>query len=205
MSRDRSFVDAVRARPDDDDLRLVYADWLEEQGDPRGPFLRAACRLRALPAGAEAAALLRARLRELRPGVAAEWLAVVCRPLAEDEVREAVFRLKFLEHNPEEVRFLQVDGGDPLPGLLERFAGERPAVRPASAAGDRVGGGIVDTATGARGVRYRVEAPRWLDDCRCEVQCSYHRGPLDAAGRIYEVKAAGDRWVAVEVTTNWIS
>jgi uncharacterized protein (TIGR02996 family) len=31
---------AVAANPADDATRLVYADWLEDRGDPRGPFLR---------------------------------------------------------------------------------------------------------------------------------------------------------------------
>jgi uncharacterized protein (TIGR02996 family) len=35
------FVAAVRDAPDDDLPRLIYADYLEERGDPRGPFIRA--------------------------------------------------------------------------------------------------------------------------------------------------------------------
>jgi uncharacterized protein (TIGR02996 family) len=31
---------AVVSEPHDDQVKLVYADWLEEQGDPRGTFLR---------------------------------------------------------------------------------------------------------------------------------------------------------------------
>jgi uncharacterized protein (TIGR02996 family) len=40
MSDDSAFLQAVLASPDDNDLRLIYADWLEERGDARGPFLR---------------------------------------------------------------------------------------------------------------------------------------------------------------------
>ena len=35
-----ALLSAVVARPADDVPRLVYADWLEERGDPRGPLLR---------------------------------------------------------------------------------------------------------------------------------------------------------------------
>lgn len=42
------FLAAVRARPWDDAPRLVYADWLEEHGDPRGEFIRLQCQLAAL-------------------------------------------------------------------------------------------------------------------------------------------------------------
>src|SRR5947207_40144 len=34
------FLQAIRDDPDDDDVRLVFADWLEEQGAPRGEFIR---------------------------------------------------------------------------------------------------------------------------------------------------------------------
>ena len=39
----------IRERPDDDGPRLVYADWLEEHGDPRGEFIRIQCQLAKLP------------------------------------------------------------------------------------------------------------------------------------------------------------
>src|SRR5262245_48641373 len=34
MSSDRAFLADILANPDDDAPRLVYADWLEEHGDP---------------------------------------------------------------------------------------------------------------------------------------------------------------------------
>lgn len=37
---DSPFIDTIIANPDDDGPRLVYADWLEERGDPRGEFIR---------------------------------------------------------------------------------------------------------------------------------------------------------------------
>jgi uncharacterized protein (TIGR02996 family) len=41
MSRKQAFLHAIRADPDDDSTRLVYADWLEEHGDPdRAEFIR---------------------------------------------------------------------------------------------------------------------------------------------------------------------
>src|SRR6516162_7574041 len=33
-------IRAIHDNPDDDDLRLVYADYLDDQHDPRGEFLR---------------------------------------------------------------------------------------------------------------------------------------------------------------------
>jgi uncharacterized protein (TIGR02996 family) len=39
------FLDTILENPDDDAPRLVYADWLDEQGDPRGEFIRVQCEL----------------------------------------------------------------------------------------------------------------------------------------------------------------
>src|SRR5262249_35731960 len=40
MSDEISFLRAILAKPCDAATRLVYADWLEERGDPRALFLR---------------------------------------------------------------------------------------------------------------------------------------------------------------------
>jgi uncharacterized protein (TIGR02996 family) len=45
MSTDDEFIQTIIANPDDDTPRLVYADWLDEQGDPRGEFIRVQCAL----------------------------------------------------------------------------------------------------------------------------------------------------------------
>jgi carbon storage regulator len=37
---EESFWRAIAASPGDEATRLVYADWLEERGDPLGEFLR---------------------------------------------------------------------------------------------------------------------------------------------------------------------
>lgn len=36
----QQFIDAIIKSPDDDQLRLVYADWLTERGDPHGELIR---------------------------------------------------------------------------------------------------------------------------------------------------------------------
>lgn len=40
MSERDAFLAAIRANPDDDLPRLVFADWLDERGDPLGEFIR---------------------------------------------------------------------------------------------------------------------------------------------------------------------
>ena len=41
MPAREAFLEAITANPDDDGLRLVYADWLDDQGDvARAEFIR---------------------------------------------------------------------------------------------------------------------------------------------------------------------
>ena len=54
MSMRQAFLDAIRESPDDDAPRLVYADWLTDNGDPqRAEFIRAQVRLARLPEDSE--------------------------------------------------------------------------------------------------------------------------------------------------------
>jgi len=41
MTDDEAFIRAIVDAPNDDAPRLIYADWLDERGDPRGEYLRA--------------------------------------------------------------------------------------------------------------------------------------------------------------------
>jgi uncharacterized protein (TIGR02996 family) len=45
MSPEDGFLQDIIDHPDDDTPRLIYADWLEERGDPRGDFIRLQCEL----------------------------------------------------------------------------------------------------------------------------------------------------------------
>ncbi|MFO0549466.1 MAG: TIGR02996 domain-containing protein [Polyangiaceae bacterium] len=40
---EKELLDEILARPDDDDPRVVYADWLVSRGDPRGEFIHIQC------------------------------------------------------------------------------------------------------------------------------------------------------------------
>src|SRR6266699_7356716 len=39
MELERALVEAIRAQPEEDAPRLLYAAWLKERGDPRGDFI----------------------------------------------------------------------------------------------------------------------------------------------------------------------
>lgn len=42
-STEDAFLHTILDNPEDDIPRLVFADWLEEQGNPRGTFIRLQC------------------------------------------------------------------------------------------------------------------------------------------------------------------
>jgi len=63
MTHDEAFLQAIIEDPDDDSLWLVYADWLEESGDPRGELVRLQYTLSRLPVGDESRPALESRAR----------------------------------------------------------------------------------------------------------------------------------------------
>jgi uncharacterized protein (TIGR02996 family) len=66
---EQRFLDAISKNPDDEEARTVYADWLEERGDPRGEYLRLELQLYKIPV----------RLVELEKVVDAAWTGIVSR------------------------------------------------------------------------------------------------------------------------------
>ena len=75
---ERAFLEAVRAQPDDDTPRLVFADWLDERGQgddaARAALIRAQCRLERLPDGRERSAAGR-EVKALLKAHAKAWTA----------------------------------------------------------------------------------------------------------------------------------
>jgi uncharacterized protein (TIGR02996 family) len=83
MNEELAFLTAIHDKPNDEATRLVYADWLEERGDPRGEFIRIECELATLPPEDQRRAQLTARAKELAKGFELSWLAIVSRPVLE--------------------------------------------------------------------------------------------------------------------------
>jgi uncharacterized protein (TIGR02996 family) len=132
MTNDEAFLEAILERPEDDAPRLVYADWLDEHGDPdRAEFIRLQCGLAGLEEDDPRRPPLLARERELLGRRQQEWLGPL-RPL----LRRWTFRRGFLdavavparvylEHDripcPATVRRIEVD--------LEGFASPQPVLQ----------------------------------------------------------------------------
>jgi uncharacterized protein (TIGR02996 family) len=81
MIDEQAFLRAIRACPDALDLRLVYADWLEDRGDQRSEFVRLQAHLAALAPDDPACRSLKAREEELRRQVPPCWAARLDMPV----------------------------------------------------------------------------------------------------------------------------
>ncbi|WP_435009401.1 DUF7638 domain-containing protein [Tundrisphaera lichenicola] len=79
MTDDLDFLRALIARPEDNPLRLAYADWLESRSDPRGLFLRWEVALNESDPDARPGDLVE-RLHQARSKLDARWLAMIDRP-----------------------------------------------------------------------------------------------------------------------------
>jgi uncharacterized protein (TIGR02996 family) len=87
---DDTFFQAVLDEPDNEELRLIYADWLEERSDPRGEFIRIQCRLARLPREAADLAELEGREKALWAEHRRTWNAPLHRRLAGTPLRNEV-------------------------------------------------------------------------------------------------------------------
>jgi uncharacterized protein (TIGR02996 family) len=75
MSDHENFLQAIRAAPDDQLTRLVYADYLEERGDERGGYLRIqAMLLQAAREGNQSTKELQESYMEMRSRLEPSWL-----------------------------------------------------------------------------------------------------------------------------------
>src|SRR5262245_23510597 len=76
MSNETAFLSAILDAPDDDVPRLVFADWLDDNGDSaRAEFIRAQVRLERLPEYDPERFELEERSLDLLAEHRAEWLA----------------------------------------------------------------------------------------------------------------------------------
>ncbi len=94
MHTDNEFFQAVLADPDDLIPRLIYADWLDEQGDPRGEFIRVQCELADMPETAARRRALLTRESELLHQHKQKWHSDVHRYFGRTVFQEQVSKRK---------------------------------------------------------------------------------------------------------------
>jgi uncharacterized protein (TIGR02996 family) len=107
MQTDAAFLDQIRTNPGDHTTRLVYADWLDEQGgaeaQAKAEFLRLTARSGEQTGPKYAGRVVQERLQQLAARLDTDWLAVVSRLALENCPREKAkagdrdwFRFDFL-------------------------------------------------------------------------------------------------------------
>jgi uncharacterized protein (TIGR02996 family) len=92
MNQEDAFLEAICEEPDDDTVRLIFADWLEERGDPRGEFIRIQCAVAAMPEEDERRKTLEDRAEQLLRQHRPRWVGALS-----SRVAEYVFRCGFVE------------------------------------------------------------------------------------------------------------
>jgi uncharacterized protein (TIGR02996 family) len=94
MGGEGAFLAAIRANFSDDTTRLVYADWLDENGRVGGKFLRVECEMAGVGLAANPWGDVFNRLREASRGLDQRWVAAVSR-VPVDQLRSRVPGLVF--------------------------------------------------------------------------------------------------------------
>ncbi len=90
MNLERELFEAILQNPDDIAPRLVYADWCDEQGDPRGEFIRIQCELAGYEGPPIKVRHLRERKAELWKKHRREWNGEIHRRLAATPLKNRV-------------------------------------------------------------------------------------------------------------------
>ena len=101
-----SFWRAIAEDPDNDFPRLVYADWLQEMGDPKAEFVRLQCRIAELPADDPERMKLQAQENACMQANQSRWFLPLYR--ASDELRGTFHRGVIEEVSVKPSQFLQL-------------------------------------------------------------------------------------------------
>jgi hypothetical protein len=124
----------------------------------------------------------------------------------EATVCEAVFRylLQPLADAPQPRRYyVAQQGRDPDDALLSRLRTCVPTVQRLSACRVSAREGVVDRATGARGVIVQVARLAWVHAAAVDVVGGYYCTHRHAAGLRYHVERQGDRWAVTAAYLLW--
>ena len=126
MLDDLTFLRVINASPDDDGPRLLYADYLDEKGDPasaaQAEFVRVQCALNAAGPGTGDITSLRQRERALLTEHWRTWLRPACQALAEPlpnpsrpSAQGSRYELKWISGEERDIHYVEQSGTGELP------------------------------------------------------------------------------------------
>lgn len=123
MTEERAFLTTILERPHDDAAKLIYADWLDEHGDPRAEYLRLMVKVRhewiVTPEQRQQHDELSAELAELRTQERQEWESALAHRLSPQQNRERQRRVQELE---DQLADLSKQIRQPIPARLQELA-----------------------------------------------------------------------------------
>jgi hypothetical protein len=127
----------------------------------------------------------------------------------QNDIREAVFRYQFghnasIQGNSVGVYCISVENkADPSDNFMKRFAGFKPPVHKASDCSTDAYKGVVEKATGKRGLVFWVKSINWISQTDAEVAGGYFEDGLSASHNTYIVSRAKEgRW---RVSKEWMT
>jgi hypothetical protein len=125
----------------------------------------------------------------------------------ETAVCEAVFHYQLQQPliDPPQIPryYLALQGRDPGEALLHRLRELTPWVQPFSHCRVTARDGVLDRATGARGVIVQVARLAWVHATAVEVVGGYYLTHRHAAGLRYHVEQDGPHWAVTTVHLLW--
>lgn len=123
MTEERAFLTAILERPHDDAAKLIYADWLEEHGDPRAEYLRLMVKVRqeriVTSEQRQRHDELSAALAELHTQERQEWENALANRRSPQQNRERQRRVEELEG---QLADLSKQIRQPIPARLQELA-----------------------------------------------------------------------------------
>jgi hypothetical protein len=96
-------------------------------------------------------------------------------------------------------------GADPPASFLARFASLKTPVRAGSACSEDARSGVVEVATKAPGLAFRIDSVQWTDKDHATVQGGYYEAGLSASGNVYTLERKSGAWVVTGDQMVWIS
>jgi uncharacterized protein (TIGR02996 family) len=81
VSEEAAFLSAIANAPDDDTVRLVYADWLQDRNDPRADYLRLEVKRHRMTPRQRRTEDPFYQLERLRPHATPDWLSRIDRTM----------------------------------------------------------------------------------------------------------------------------
>jgi hypothetical protein len=125
----------------------------------------------------------------------------------DEAVCEAVFRYQLQQPFVDQPRlsgyYLALLGHDPDDALLRRLNALVSAVQPLSQCRVTAREGVVDRATGARGIIVQIARLAWVHAAAVDVIGGYYLTHRHAAGLRYRVEPEGPTWAVITASLLW--